>query len=247
MHKNFSVQQAGAMARGDMRRPKKDAYPYHDFDEQMFNGTASLQKSNGNARRELDLAQARIRSLELQLQQMDELVRADQLTGMLNRRGLDEAFEREFARATRHDAALCVALLDLDNFKRINDDFGHAAGDAVLVHFARIVHATLRSMDVLARFGGEEFVILLPSTTPLETIKTMTRIQAALATQPCQYEGVFLPVTFSAGAAAYKVGEEKHTLMKRADAAVYKAKHAGKNQVIFTCIAPQLVPEALAA
>jgi diguanylate cyclase len=265
MYKNSSAQMAAAMARGNMRLSKKDVPPhlYRDVYEKIVGGTASLQRSISaamlladrrrsrndadQARRELEIAQARICKLESQLQQMDELVRADQLTSILNRRGLDEAFEREFARAMRHDTALSVALLDLDNFKRINDDFGHAAGDAVLVHFSQIVDATLRSMDVLARFGGEEFVILLPSTTPVEAMQTIARIQAALAEQPCHYEGCTLPVTFSAGVTAYQVGEEKHALMKRADAAVYKAKHAGKNQAIFNGAAPQLVHAALAA
>ena len=93
---------------------------------------ADLHQKVDQARVELALAQARIDKLESQLQRMDALVRADQLTNMLNRRGLDEAFEREFARVMRHGSALCVALLDLDNFKCINDNFGHAAGDAVL-------------------------------------------------------------------------------------------------------------------
>ncbi len=186
------------------------------------------------ARRELGLAQARIRALESQLQQMGELVRADQLTGILNRRGLHEAFEREFARASRQDAALCIAVLDLDNFKHINDSFGHDAGDAVLVHFSAIVSAALRNDDVLARFGGEEFVLLLPATNPAEALTTIARIQAALAARPCVHEGVALPVTFSAGATSYETGEEIHVLMKRADAAVYKAKRAGKNQTVFS-------------
>jgi diguanylate cyclase len=265
MYKNSSAQMAAAMARGNMRQLKKDVPPhlYRDVYDKIIGGTASLQRSISaamlladrrrsrndadNARRELELAQARICKLESQLQQMDELVRADQLTGILNRRGLNEAFEREFARAMRHDTALSVALLDLDNFKRINDEFGHAAGDAVLVHFAQIVDITLRSMDVLARFGGEEFVVLLPSTTPVEAMQTIARIQAALAEQPCNYEGCVLSVTFSAGVTIYQAGEEKHALMRRADAAVYKAKHAGKNQAIFSGAAPQLVQEALAA
>lgn len=186
------------------------------------------------AHRELGMAQARIRALESQLQQMGALVRADQLTGILNRRGLHEAFEREFARAARHNAALCVAVLDLDNFKHVNDSFGHDAGDAVLVHFSRIVGAALRSDDVLARFGGEEFVLLLPATNPAEALTTIARIQAMLAAQPCVHEDTPLPVTFSAGVTVYETGEAIRALMKRADTAVYRAKRAGKNQAAFS-------------
>jgi diguanylate cyclase len=263
MYKNTSAQMAAVLARGDARRLKKNDHPLRNLVEKIVHGATGIQKNPSTAmlladrrhlrheadqaRRELELAQARIRVLESQLQQMDELVHEDQLTRTLNRRGLDDAFEREFARAARGSAGLCVALLDLDNFKNINDNFGHVAGDAVLVHFAKIVNATLRHMDVLARFGGEEFVILLPSTTPVEAMITLARIQAELVENPCRHEGQSLPVTFSAGATAYQSGEEKHSLMKRADAAVYKAKHAGKDQAIFSGWTPHLVQAVLAA
>jgi diguanylate cyclase len=265
MYKNTSAQIASAMARGETRRLKKNEHPHpiRNIVDRIFKSAATIQRNHvttmllaanrqslenaDKARRELESAKARISALEQQLQTMDTLVHADQLTGALNRRGLDEAFEREFARASRRDAPLCVALLDLDNFKRINDDFGHAAGDAVLVHFAKTVGNTLRNMDVLARFGGEEFIVLLPSTTPVEAMITLARIQSELASNPCEHEGISLPVTFSAGATAYQITEEKHALMKRADTAVYKAKHAGKDQAIFSAAMPQLVREAIAA
>lgn len=254
---------AAVLARGDARRLKKNDTPLRDIVEKIVNGATSVQRNLSTsmlladhrrlrddadqAQRELTQARTRIRQLESQLRQMDELVHEDQLTGALNRRGLDDAFEREFARAARGGVALCVALLDLDNFKQVNDNYGHVAGDAVLMHFARIVNTTLRSMDVLARFGGEEFVILLPATTPVEAMITIARIQAELAARPCEHEGRSLPVTFSAGATAYQAGEEKHALMKRADAAVYKAKHAGKDQAIFSGWTPHLVQKAMAA
>jgi diguanylate cyclase len=263
MYKTTSAQMAAVLARGDSRRLKKNEHPLRDMVAKIVHGATGVPRNYSTAmlladhrhlrddadkaRRELELAQARIRMLESQLQQMDELVHEDQLTGALNRRGLDDAFQREFARAKRGNAGLCVALLDLDNFKQINDNFGHVAGDAVLEHFAKTVSRTLRSMDVLARFGGEEFVILLPSTTPVEAMITLARIQAELALHPCQHEGKSLQVTFSAGATAYQVGEEKHALMKRADAAVYKAKHAGKDQAIFSGWTPHLVQNILAA
>lgn len=235
---------------------------YRSIYEKIIGGAAGLQWGNGaaltltdrrrsradaQAQHALQSAQSRINALEAQLQEMNELIRADQLTGALNRRGLDEAFEREFARSARSGQALCAALLDLDNFKRINDEFGHAAGDAVLVHFAKIVGDSLRSMDVLARFGGEEFVILLPATSPADAMMIMGRIQRELAEQTCRYQGHALPVTFSAGAAVYHAGEAQQDLLNRADAALYKAKHAGKNQTIFAAVSPHLVAEQLAA
>ena len=254
---------AAVLARGDARRLKKNDSPLRDIVEKIVYGAAGGERNHSaamlladhrrlrddadKAQRELAAAQTRIRELEAQLRTRDELVHEDQLTGALNRRGLDDAIEREFARAKRGSQSLCVALLDLDNFKHINDNHGHAAGDAVLMHFVAIVNASLRSMDVLARFGGEEFVIMLPSTTPVEAMITIMRIQDELAANPCCYEGRSLPVTFSAGATAYQAGEEKHALMKRADAAVYKAKHAGKDQAIFSPCTPYLVHDAMAA
>jgi diguanylate cyclase len=116
------------------------------------------------AHQEVQEAEQRIRDLEAKLQHMSELVREDQLTGSLNRRGLDDVFERESARADRRGTPLCVALLDLDNFKKLNDTYGHLAGDNALRHLVKVVKDTLRSMDVIARFGGEEFLILLPET-----------------------------------------------------------------------------------
>lgn len=115
-------------------------------------------------RNDVQQAEARIGELESQLEEMSELVREDQLTGSLNRRGLDEVLERELARAERKKTPLCLALLDLDDFKRLNDTHGHSAGDKALIHLVQVVKDTLRTMDVIGRFGGEEFMIVLPDT-----------------------------------------------------------------------------------
>ncbi|MEO6352436.1 MAG: GGDEF domain-containing protein, partial [Burkholderiaceae bacterium] len=109
------------------------------------------------SRQSVQDAETRIQALESQLQQMSELVSEDQLTGSLNRRGLDDAFERELARAERRKYPLCVAMLDLDNFKLLNDTHGHSAGDDALIQTVRIAKEILRPMDIIARFGGEEF------------------------------------------------------------------------------------------
>lgn len=184
------------------------------------------------ARRNVEDAEDRIRTLETKLEQMSELVREDQLTGSLNRRGLEDVFERELARAARQNSPLCIAMLDLDDFKKINDTYGHAAGDEALIHLVRIIKDTLRTMDVIARFGGEEFLIVLPDTELGEAEQTITRLQRELTKQIFMHNHTRLLMTFSAGLAQRHENEDQTAMISRADKALYAAKKAGKNRVI---------------
>ncbi|MES2259164.1 MAG: GGDEF domain-containing protein [Pseudomonadota bacterium] len=184
------------------------------------------------ARQEVQDAETRIHQLEAKLQHMSELVREDQLTGSLNRRGLDDVFERETARADRRGTPLCIAILDLDDFKRLNDTYGHIAGDSALKHLVKIVKDTIRSMDVIARFGGEEFLILLPETTIEAASQTMTRLQRELTRHFFMHDNEKVLITFSAGVALRRPNEDQTTLVQRADKAMYQAKQTGKNRVV---------------
>jgi diguanylate cyclase len=184
------------------------------------------------ARQEVQDAESRIHELETKLQQMSELVREDQLTGSLNRRGLDDVFEREVARSERRSSPLCIAMLDLDDFKRLNDTYGHSAGDEALIHLVRVIKDTLRTMDVIARFGGEEFLIVLPDTPLEDAILTVTRLQRELTKRIFMHNNERLLMTFSAGVALRADGEDQAQLIKRVDDALYKAKREGKNRVV---------------
>lgn len=185
-----------------------------------------------SARQDVQAAEARIQELETRLEQMSELVREDQLTGSLNRRGLDDVFERELARAERRASPLCIAMLDLDDFKRLNDTYGHTAGDEALIHLVRVIKDTLRTMDVIARFGGEEFLIVLPDTPLPDAMQTITRVQRELTKRIFMHDNQRLLITFSAGVALRRDHEDQATMIKRADEALYKAKRAGKNRVV---------------
>lgn len=194
--------------------------------------TLHTREQMTSAQRDVHEADQRIESLQAQLAQMSELVREDQLTGSLNRRGLDDALEREIARADRHGALLCVAMLDLDDFKRLNDTHGHAAGDAALIYLVRVIKETLRAMDVIARFGGEEFLIVLPDTSLELANQTVARVQREMTKRIFLHNNQRILVTFSAGLALRGTGESQTSLIQRADKALYKAKKAGKNRVV---------------
>lgn len=185
-----------------------------------------------SARSDVQAAEARIHELEAKLEHLSELVREDQLTGSLNRRGFEDAFERETSRSERRKTPLCIALLDLDDFKRLNDTLGHSAGDEALIHLVRVIKDTLRSMDVIARFGGEEFLIVLPDTPLDEAVKTITRVQRELTKRIFLHKNEKVLITFSAGVALRRDNEAQDSIIQRADEALYKAKRAGKNRVI---------------
>lgn len=179
-----------------------------------------------------ETAQQKIKHLQDELMQLSEAVRIDQLTGVLNRRGLEEAFETEIARFNRGGSELCVALLDIDNFKQLNDTHGHQAGDIALKHLADVVKNSVRPTDIVTRLGGEEFVVLLPNTNLEEAVTAMTRLQRNLTKAYFMANNEKLLITFSAGVALYRKDEEESNVLQRADLAMYKAKKSGKNRVM---------------
>jgi diguanylate cyclase len=180
----------------------------------------------------VESAQEKIRKLQDELSELSEAVRVDQLTGVLNRRGLDEAMTREMARAQRGGGLLSVALLDIDNFKSLNDTYGHNVGDTALQHLAKVIQTTMRPTDVVSRFGGEEFVILLPDTDLEAAVSTVKRLQRALTKQFFLGNNEKLLITFSAGVALLKTDETEAAVIHRADQSMYLAKRTGKNRVM---------------
>lgn len=201
--------------------------------------TSQMQKSTLNyrndflaARAEVSLAQNKINQLETELHEMGEKVHEDHLTGILNRRGLDNAFDRETSRSLRHQVPLCFALLDIDNFKLLNDTHGHQVGDDALVYLVESIKETTRPEDIVSRYGGEEFVILLPNTNLEEAVHILSRIRRNLTKKFFLHENKRLLITFSAGVAQLQPGESQESIFKRADEALYRAKRGGKNQIL---------------
>lgn len=189
-----------------------------------------LQYEQGRA---TDLSE-RVVELETELLRLSEEVSTDQLTQIANRRGLLQAFEAERGRLEREGTQLSIGLLDVDNFKKLNDELGHGAGDVALKSLAEVVSKALRPMDLVARYGGEEFVVLLPNTPVAEGEQILTRLQRSLTGGLFMHEQKQVFVTFSAGVTAYRPGERIEVALERADEALYEAKRTGKNR---TCVA----------
>jgi len=171
---------------------------------------------------------ARLRS---SLQQIAALATRDALTGLSNRRQIDLDLQAAVGHAQRHGVPLCVALVDVDHFKSVNDRFGHTVGDEVLASVAGALAASLRAGDHVGRFGGEEFLVIMPATTMAQAGTAVERLRARLETLPPLPSGE-RPVTASFGVAAWRGDESAADLVRRADRAMYRAKNAGRNRMV---------------
>ncbi len=207
--------------------------------KEVVRATRTMASDSLSARNELhgmreraQTTEAEIVKLHMELDRVSAQARHDPLTGALNRKGLDEALSREVSNMRRKETPLCMALLDIDNFKKINDSLGHNTGDQALAHLAQVARECMRPQDTLARYGGEEFVFLLPDTALESGIEAMTRLQREL-TKRFFLAGVEkILITFSAGVAQVGPEEDGAAAIKRADQAMYTAKRAGKNRVL---------------
>ncbi|MBU1231608.1 MAG: GGDEF domain-containing protein [Proteobacteria bacterium] len=164
------------------------------------------------------------------VEKLRQLSTQDPLTGLVNRRYFIEAFAEEVARTLRQNIPLSVVFLDLDFFKNINDTHGHRMGDTVLKEISHYVQRQCRPFDTIARWGGEEFIILLPANDEKEAVACAERIRRGIAAGVSKK--IPFPVTISAGVARYEAGDSLQTLTDRADQALYKAKQSGRNKVV---------------
>lgn len=227
----------------------KDIHQISDILTEVMQETVAIQQETRRvyddlvaARDRATQAEQRITELQAELEQTSHMMRHDQLTGVQNRRGMQETFLREAARSLRHRAPICVGMLDLDNFKALNDAHGHDVGDRALVHLTSIVRQNLRPTDSIARMGGEEFVIIYPDTALDNAVDALIRLQRELTRAYFLANDQKLLITFSAGVSQWLPGEDFETLIKRADSAMYQAKQAGKNKVVAAPTPASAVP-----
>ncbi len=170
--------------------------------------------------------------LRQQKEAAERAARVDALTGVANRRAFDEIAEHEVQRALRYGMPVSLIMIDLDHFKTINDSYGHQTGDAVLVSFARTITQAVREVDVVGRWGGEEFLVLLPGTAAAEAMRAAERMRAALAECHLHLQGRRIHFTASFGVAEFNPAElSLYSLLDRLDGALYRAKAAGRDRV----------------
>ncbi len=193
----------------------------HEFSVGLLVRLAKRLRSNNDAVQE-NIALRR---------QFEQAALNDALTGFRNRRWLDQTLPRIIQRHVHASEPLCLAMMDIDHFKQINDGYGHAAGDAVLLQVGRLVRANLRPADFAARIGGEEFVLILPQTLLPGAISAVERLREAIASASFDYDGRALPqVTVSLGLVELERSANPLELLNRADDALYAAKQSGRNR-----------------
>lgn len=197
----------------------------------MAEESAHSREQLRNLQEKVEVTEAELLQLHHELDNASALARHDPLTDALNRKGLDEALLREMASMRRKETPLSVSLLDIDNFKKLNDSLGHDAGDGALIHLANVTRGNIRPSDTLARYGGEEFVILMPDTALDEGVEVITRLQRELTKAIYMSGSQRVLITFSAGVAQVGPDEAGGDAIRRADQAMYLAKRAGKNRV----------------
>ncbi len=185
--------------------------------------------ANQQMRERLSQSEKRLREQSQLIESQAAEVRTDPLTRVLNRRGFDEELNRRHAEFKRHGTPFSLILLDIDHFKRLNDERGHLAGDEVLRGVAGVLRQTMREIDLVARFGGEEFAVVLLGTSLEDALVAAERARQAIAEEIFRFEGVNLAVTASFGVGRLRPSERPSSLVRRVDEALYAAKQAGRN------------------
>lgn len=177
-------------------------------------------------------------ALEHALERINHLATCDDLTGLPNRRHASETLTNAVEHIKRYQQPLCIAIVDIDHFKRVNDTHGHAVGDKVLRHVAEVSRPLLRSTDMMARWGGEEFLVLLPETDLTTAAGVIERLREGQSrARPCPDDAPELRVTFSAGLVSLEPGETGEQALERADQLLYQAKSKGRDRIAITIAA----------
>jgi len=200
--------------------------------EKLMQGHNELADKLDNTHHYLQLIESDSRELTDELTRVKLLSLTDELTGLPNRRAFMRRLEDEVARVQRYGFPMSFALMDLDHFKEINDEFGHAAGDEVLRVYSKNILSVFRHHDMVARYGGEEFAVLLPNTDADGAIRALNKVKRRAAETRWQCNGTVARVpSFSAGVSLFKPGESANAFIERADKALYRAKRLGRDRI----------------
>jgi len=200
--------------------------------EKLMQGHNELADKLDNTHHYLQLIESDSRELTDELTRVKLLSLTDELTSLPNRRAFMRRLEDEVARVQRYGFPLSFALMDLDHFKEINDEYGHAAGDEVLRVYSKNILSVFRHHDMVARYGGEEFAVLLPNTDADGAIRALNKVKRSATETRWQYNGTVARVpSFSAGVSLFKPGESASAFIERADKALYRAKRLGRDRV----------------
>jgi len=199
--------------------------------ERILKELAEIKAQNENLKKKLEESNNQIRALTEELERTRKEATTDFLTQVANRASFDRALSDMVNDFYRRNYPFALLMIDIDNFKRINDTYGHQAGDYVLRELARVLKSQLRARDIVARYGGEEFAILLPGVTFSQAVRVAERIRRAVEKHLFKYGDIVIPVTISVGVALMREGMDESALVEKADKVLYLAKRSGKNQV----------------
>ncbi|OYV86009.1 MAG: hypothetical protein B7Z73_12490, partial [Planctomycetia bacterium 21-64-5] len=217
---SFRLEQIGVELRDSGGETSDDA----------LKAVARILIANRRLQHDLSTAHNEIQQQREQVASLAAEARTDMLTGLPNRRSFDEDLTRRFDQWRRHQIPLSLVMVDVDFFKKFNDLHGHQTGDEVLRRIGELLRKTLREMDLAARFGGEEFAVLLPGTRLQDATTVAERLRAAVAAEPLSFGGKELHVTISIGLATAEETDDHNRLVQRADEALYAAKNGGRNR-----------------
>lgn len=212
-------QQLTAAAQGDIEQ----------LHNALLSGMSNIMESNKRLQTQLNDVEVKLEEQARQIESQLVEARIDSLTGIANRRAFDEELLRRLAEWRRRHTPTSLMLIDIDHFKQVNDTQGHPTGDAVLRETARVLSKTMREMDFTARFGGEEFAVILPNTTLSDARRAAQRALKAVAAHPFEHEGREVPLTISIGLSGVMPSDDSASLIRRADEALYLSKAAGRN------------------
>ena len=201
----------------------------HRADVERFE---QAQEQINNLNQQLQVMESEAQSLREATKKARELAAKDPLTGLWNRQALNEVLEREYARWQRYQKPLCMVIWDIDHFKRINDEFGHSAGDVTLKTIAQVLTKRFRKSDFVARYGGEEFLVLLPETELDNALTIANKVRKVIENTHFFYKDSTVPITASAGLAMFEVDDTIEKVFNRADHALYQAKASGRNNCV---------------